>query len=98
MTCSVEDILAAKMKAAKRGSIVHDAWSKFGDHYFALFATYITQCETITGGVMATNTKPIISLLSVSTLHTSVKEGEGEDDLEDDSEDDKGDVMGHGSL
>jgi hypothetical protein len=47
MTCLVEDVFAAEMKAAHRGSIVHGAWSKFGDHYFALFATYMPQRETL---------------------------------------------------
>jgi hypothetical protein len=40
MTVIVEDILADEMAAAGQGSIVHDAWSKFGEHFFALFATY----------------------------------------------------------
>lgn len=40
MTIQVEVILAAEMKDAGKGSIVHDAWSKFGSHFFALFATY----------------------------------------------------------
>ena len=40
MTVIVEDKLADDMHAACQGSIVHDAWSKFGEHFFALFATY----------------------------------------------------------
>jgi hypothetical protein len=58
MTCSVEEILAAEMKAACRGSIVHDAWSKFGEHYFALFAMYMATCETMIDGVMSIVANP----------------------------------------
>jgi hypothetical protein len=79
MTCSVEEILAAKMKAACRVSIVHDAWSKFGEHYFALLATYMATRETVIDGVMSIVAKPVMSLLSVAPLHTPVKEG-GDDD------------------
>jgi hypothetical protein len=41
MTLSIEEKLKAEIAAAGNLSIVHDAWSKFGEHYFALFATYI---------------------------------------------------------
>ena len=41
MCVDIEKILAAEMKAAGRGSILHDRWSKFGDHYFALYASYM---------------------------------------------------------
>ena len=79
MTCSVEKILAAKMRVAKKGSIVHDAWSKFGDHYFALFTTYMAACESVVDEVMTAVTRPVISLLSVAPLHTPVKEGDNSD-------------------
>ena len=75
MTCSVETILAAEMKEAGKGSIVHDAWSKFGAHYFALFTTYIATRETDVNGVATCVTQPVISLISVAPLHTPVKEG-----------------------
>jgi hypothetical protein len=79
MTCSVEKILAAKMRVAKKGSIVHDAWRKFGAHYFALFTTYMAACEIVVDGVMTAVTRPVISLLSVAPLHTPVKEGNNSD-------------------
>jgi hypothetical protein len=79
MTCSVEKILAAKMRVAKKGSLVHDAWSKFGAHYFALFTTYMAMHQSIVDGVMTAVTKPVISLLSVAPLHTPVKEGDNSD-------------------
>jgi hypothetical protein len=79
MTCSVEKILAAEIKEARKGSIVHDAWSKFGAHYFALFMTYMATRESDVDGVTAAVTKPVISLLSVAPLHTPVKEGDNSD-------------------
>jgi hypothetical protein len=79
MTCSVGKILAAEMRVAKKGSIVHDAWSKFGAHYFALFTTYMAACESVVDGVMTAVTRPVISLLSVVPLHTPVKEGNNSD-------------------
>ncbi len=48
------------------GSIVHDAWSKFGAHYFALFTTYMAAHESVVDGVMTAVTRPVISLLSVA--------------------------------
>ena len=79
MTCSVEKILAAEMRVAKKGSLVHDAWSKFGAHYFALFTTYMATHQSVVDGVMTAVTKPVISLLSVAPLHTPVKEGDNSD-------------------
>jgi hypothetical protein len=79
MICAVKKILAAKMRAAKKGSLVHDVWSKFGAHYFALFATYMATCQSVVDGVMTAVTKPVISFLSVAPLHTSVKEGDNSD-------------------
>ena len=75
MTIQVEEILAAEMKAASKGSIVHDAWSKFGVHFFALFATYKTTREVVDEeGAVRLVTGPVISLLSVAPLHTPVRE------------------------
>ena len=81
MTFSVEKILASKMRVAKKGSLVHDAWSKFGAHYFALFTTYMATCQSVVDGVMTAVTKPVISLLSVAPLHTPVKEGDNSEDF-----------------
>ncbi len=36
MTCTIEVKLATEMKAAGKGSIVHNAWTKFGTHFFGL--------------------------------------------------------------
>jgi hypothetical protein len=79
MNCAVEKILAAEMRVAKKGSLVHDAWSKFGAHYFALFTTYMATRQSVVDGVMTAVTKPVISLLSVAPLHTPVKEGGNSD-------------------
>jgi hypothetical protein len=79
MTCSVEKILAAEMRVAKKRSLVHDAWSKFGAHYFALFTTYTAMRQSVVDGVMTAVTKPVISILSVAPLHTPVKEGDNSD-------------------
>ena len=38
----VEDKLSAEMNAAGMGYIVYDGWTKFGEHYFCLFTTYMT--------------------------------------------------------
>lgn len=46
MTVQVEEILAAELKAAGKGSIVHDGWSKFGLHFVALFATYMAIAQS----------------------------------------------------
>ena len=71
--------LAAKMRVAKKGSLVHDAWSKFEAHYFALFTTYMAMLQSVVDGVMTAVTKPVISLLSVAPLHTPVNEGDNSD-------------------
>ena len=47
MTLSIEEKLKAEIAAAGNLSIVHDAWSKFGEHYFALFATYMATRTSI---------------------------------------------------
>ena len=70
MTLFVEDVLKAEISAAGNLSIVHDAWSKFGEHYFALFATYKATRTSIVDGVLVSKTAPVISLLSVAPLHT----------------------------
>jgi hypothetical protein len=36
MTVQVEEILAADLKVARKGSIVHDGWSNYDLHFFAL--------------------------------------------------------------
>jgi hypothetical protein len=75
MTIQVEERLAAEMREAGKGSIVHDAWSKFGVHFFALFATYKTTREVVDEeGAIRLVTGPVISLLSVAPLHTPVRE------------------------
>jgi hypothetical protein len=65
MTCAVEVKLAAEMKAARKGLIVHDAWTKFGTHFFGLCSTYMASHQYLVEGSMLTIYKPIISLLSV---------------------------------
>jgi hypothetical protein len=57
------------LKVACRGSIVHDAWRKFGAHHFALFATYMASYETVIDEVMTIVTELIISLLSHPFTH-----------------------------
>ena len=74
MTVIVEDVLADEMAAAFQGSIVHDAWSKFGEHFFALFATYKATRMSLVDGVVVERTSPVISLLSVAPLHTPTRE------------------------
>ena len=68
MTLIVEGKLSAEMKEARRGSIVHDGWTKFGTHFLALFATYRAKREKIVNGVLATEVGTVMSLLSVSPL------------------------------
>ena len=63
MTRAVEVKLATEMKAAGKGSIVHEAWTKFGTHYFGLFSTYMVSRQYLVEGSMVTICKPIISLL-----------------------------------
>ena len=67
------------MKEAGKGAIVHDAWSKLGAHHFALFTTYIATHESVVNGVTTAVAKPVISLLSVASLHTPVKECDNSD-------------------
>ena len=64
------------MKDAGKGSIVHDAWSKFGSHFFALFATYKATRDIVEDGITRTVIGPVISLplLSVAPLHSPVRE------------------------
>jgi hypothetical protein len=74
MTIQVELILAAEMKDAGNGSIVHHAWSMFGSHFFALFATYKASRDIVEAGIARTAIGPVVSLLSVAPLHTPVRE------------------------
>jgi hypothetical protein len=74
MTVLVEKVLAEEMSVSGKGSIVHDAWSKFGEHFFALFATYKATWTVVVDGVMTEKTGPVISLLSVAPLHTPTRE------------------------
>jgi hypothetical protein len=63
------------MREAGKGSIAHNAWSKFGVHFFALFATYLKTREVVDEeGAIRLVTGPVISLLSVAPLHTPVRE------------------------
>ena len=48
-------------------------------HCFALFTSYIATCESVVDGVITAVTKPVMSLLSVSPLHSPVKEGDDSD-------------------
>ena len=89
MCVDIEKILTAEMKAAGRGSILHDGWSKFGDHYFALYASYMaTRCEVNEdgGGGLKKVRKAVTSLLSVSPLHVLEKDNNEEEDEEDNLE------------
>ena len=71
MTLGVEKmLLAVEMKEAGRGSIVHDGQTKRGTHYLALFATYKTTRTVYSNGVFKEKTGTVVSLLSVSPLHT----------------------------
>ncbi len=83
ITCAVEVKLATKMKAAGKGLIVHDAWTKFGTHIFGLCSTYMESRQYLVEGSMLNAYKPIISLLSVLPLHTIARESKDEDDSED---------------
>ena len=86
LTEHVESSLKAEVKAASRGSIIHDGWTKFGVHYFGLFSTYMANRLEIDdgGGGLKCQRKPVISLLSVSPLHALDKELENEDDNDED--------------
>ena len=83
MTCNVEKILSAEMKEAGKGAIMHDARSKFGAHYFALFTTYIVTRESVVDGVITAVTKPVMSLLSIALLLSPVKEGDNSNGKDD---------------
>ncbi len=54
MTSAVEVKLATEMKAAGKGLIVHEAWTKFGTHYFGLFSTYMVSRQYLVEGSMVT--------------------------------------------
>ncbi len=60
ITCAVEVKLATEMKAARKGSIVHDAWTKFGTHFFGLCSTHMVPRQYLVEGSMLTISKPII--------------------------------------
>jgi hypothetical protein len=83
MTCAVEVKLAAEMKAARKGPIIHDSWTKFGTHFFGLFSTYMASHQYLVEGSMLTIYQPIIYLLSVSPLHPIARVSKDEDDSED---------------
>ena len=82
MCADVEMILAYEMKKAGRGSIIHDGWSKFGEHYFGLFASYEAERWEVDKGCGSVKIVkgPIISLLSLSPLHVFSDKYEGVDD------------------
>ena len=81
MTALVEEKLQAEMKAAGMGSIVHDGWTKLGEHYVGLFATYMATCLEIDEkfGGLRNITQPVSSLLSVSPLHNIITHGDTDD-------------------
>ena len=80
------------MATAPCGSIMHDAWTKFSGHYFALLAMYFAERHEICeDGVCRPVNRLRISMLSLAPLHQLDRlidmEGDNEDDDTDDDED-----------
>ena len=40
MSIIIKNSLSAGMKKAGKGSIIHNTWTKFGEHFFGLFTIY----------------------------------------------------------
>ena len=47
-----------------------DGWSKYGTHYFGLFATYNKKIKHIVDGVITESTIPKLVLLAMSLMKT----------------------------
>ena len=87
MPIIIEKSLSLETKKAGKGSIVHDPWTKFGEHFFGVFATYTTSILELDEGVLTVVKKHVIPLLSVAPLHDlAVETDEEEDDDEEDKE------------
>ncbi len=67
----VEDKIAKEMKG-KKGSLLHDGWSRYGKHFVVLLVCYMLEQETIgADGKKKKSKKAEISMLALSTLsHT----------------------------
>ena len=92
LTFLVSILIKEEMATAPCGSIMHDAWTKFSGHYFALLAMYFAERHEICeDGVCRPVNRLRISMLSLAPLHQLDRlidmEGDNEDDDTDDNED-----------
>ena len=72
LTWVVNEKLAVEM-ADNKGTILHDAWTRYGRHYLALLAMYLMKETTIEGEEAS---KVVTSLLALSTLSCDATDNE----------------------
>ena len=68
LTQMVEKPIAREMKEAGRGTLMHDAWSKGGVHYIALYACYVRRIMKVEKGETVFEEKPELTLLSCAPI------------------------------
>ena len=85
--------IAAEMKEAGCGAIMHDGWSKFGTHYVGLFAQYNRKIYQNIGKTVATTMMPTNVLLSMRPMSCVAEEeryvDEDDDEFYDAAADDE---------
>jgi hypothetical protein len=64
----VEQKIAAEMKVAGHGAIMHDAWTKWNVHYMGFFACYLIPKKKYIDGVVNTFHIPTCTLLSAAPM------------------------------
>ena len=81
----IEQVISVEMKEAGYGSILHDGWTKFGQHYVGLFATYNKLIDVIENNRKTQRKVPTSVLLAMSPM-SNVKDEESTDgDPEEDT-------------
>jgi len=78
LTMIVEEKIAAEIKG-KKGTIMHDGWSKFSRHYVCLLASYMvsTGKRNNNGEVLW---EPVMTLLTCTTLPQAADDGDNADE------------------
>jgi hypothetical protein len=79
MSVLVENRIGQDLQTAGYGSLLHDGWSKFGQHFFGLFATFNRKRSQKVGSSTTTITEVACVLLAMSPL-TEVPADDDDDD------------------
>jgi hypothetical protein len=76
----VEGAIAAEMKAAGCGALMHDAWTKMDVHYIGIFACYMREVKSKENGKDVIRKEPTSSLISVAPMASISRDGTVSDD------------------